>query len=340
MKNTIATVLAATLMVSPIVRADDHAPIDSKWLRVEAEANLDYFGHKSNDYETNLRLQDARVRTTSQIARHIKTVMTYQIERMLIENGVETSGATFDYEKFIEEAYVELTYNEETATPVAVLIGKQAAAFGQQASRLPMFKDNLLYDLTRHEQVIGVSMKLEARFLEQVLGSLEVSVFENSQNDLKIGDAAGASIRLSKAITSKLKATASAMAIAKDNNYNWSDAEKRLSLGVVYDNGKGSWKTYAEGVVFEGNTKYPNSNYGFQIGRAKQVGRGEVVIEFSYLENVAKELAFAYNMPVGKNLVISPELRHQWADDGSGDQDTRLGVRTKVRFDSKAGRAN
>ena len=340
MKKQILSVLAATTMVAQIAAAGDTAPVNSHWLRVESEANLDYFAKDSQNYETNLRLQDLRVRLTGKITKHVKAVLTTQIERMLIENGVETSGATFDVERFVEEAYIEVSMNEQSGVPVAVLIGKQAAAFGQQASRLPMFKDNLLYNLTRHEQVIGVSVKLEAKWLEQVLGSLEVSVFDNTQYDLKLGDAAGASIRLSRAITSKLKATASAMAIAKDNNYNWSDADKRITLGFVYDNGKGSWKTYAEGIYFEGNTAYPNSNWGAQIGAAKWFGFGEAVVEYQYLENVAHEIAAAYNIPVGKNLVVSPEVRYQRKDDGSGDDDTRLGVRTKVRFDSHQGHKN
>lgn len=340
MKKQMVSLLTAASILSPAaMAASQNAPLNTGIFRVEGEANLDYFAKDSQSYETNLRVQDARVRLTAQIGRHVKAVLTTQLERMLIDNGVEVGSGVFDIERFVEEAYIEFVRNEDTGMPMAVIIGKHAIAFGQQASRLPMFRDNLMFDLTRHEQVIGITVRLDQKWFNRVLGSLEVSVFDNTQHDLKLGDAAGMSIRLSREITRNLKATASAMAIAKDDNYDWDDAEKRLALGVVYATETG-WKAYAEGVWFENNAKYPTSNWGVTVGGAKQVGRGEVVIEFTYLDNVAYEFAAAYNLAITRNLIVSPEVRHIRYD--GGGEDTRVGVRTKVRFDSaeQGGRKN
>lgn len=325
-------------MANVALAGGPEAPVSSNWLKVEGEANLDYFAKDSNDYETNLRLKDSRVRLSAQVARGLKAVVGAEISRRLIKDGVSVGSQVFDIERFINEAYIEIRMSEITGTPVAVVLGKHAMAFGQQVSGLPMYQDNLLYNLGKKEDVIGVTVTLEKAALAGVIDSLELSVFEAGEKDLKIADVGGMSIRMSKAIAQQLKATASGMAIGKDNNYVWADAEKRAALGFVYTGKKGTWKAYAEGIYFEGNAANPNKNWGTNAGVAVKAGPGDVVLEYAYLEATAHQIAAAYNLPVGHNLVISPEVRYNFNNDGS--EEFRAGVRSKVKFNSEDSRQN
>lgn len=338
MKTKLITLVTPALLIANLAVAGDRAPVNSQWLNVEGETNLDYFAKDSQNYETNLRLQDSKVKLTANVARGLKAVIAAKLSRMLIDNGTSVGSDVFDAEKFINEAYIEVRMSEITGTPVAVVLGKHAMAFGQQASELPMYQDNLLYNLGKKEDVIGVTVKLEKAALAGILDSLEVSAFEAGEEDLKIANYGGLAIRMSKNLTQQLKATGSAMVIGQDNNYVWSDAEKRAALGFVYSGAKGNWKAYAEGIYFEGNAANPNKNWGATAGVAVKAGPGDVVVEYSYLEATAHQIAAAYNLPVGRNLVISPEVRHNFNDDGS--QDTRFGVRSKVKFNSNDSRRN
>lgn len=340
MKNLMKIVtlsIAPMLLLSTLALAEgkaeqgnDQSGLDTSWLSVDGEANMDYFANSNNDYESNLRSQDVRIRLTAEIAKGIKAVIAAKLDRSLIKDGSEVNGEKFDLEKFIEEAYVEIRMDQLTGAPVAVLVGKHAMAFGQNASRLPMFKDNLLYDVSKQDQVMGITVRLDKELLGEVIDSLEVSVYENGAGDLKIGDGAGFSFRMTKQLTEKLKATASAMATQKGSSKEWDDMDKRAAIGVVYDNGNGTWKAYAEGIVFDGYAQNPNASYGGTAGVAVNAGPGEVVAEFSFIEKTAKEVAVAYNIPVGRNLVISPEVRHTMNEDGSDN--TRFGIRVKAVF--------
>ncbi len=335
--NKMVFAIAPAILIANFAMAADQQPagapqdqLDTSWLHVEGETNIDWFGSDSKNYESNLRTQDVKIRLTADIAKGIKAVIAAKFDRSLIENGTEVNGEKFDFEKFIEEAYVEIRMDKITGAPVAVLVGKHAMAFGQNASRMPMFKDNLLYDLSRQDEVIGITVRLDKQLLGGVIDSLEASVYETESGDLNIGEGAGASIRMTKQLTEKLKATASAMANQKNKGDDWDSMEKRGAIGVVYDNGNGTWKAYAEGIVFDNNTANPNANYGATTGVAVNAGPGEVVLEYSYLEKTAHEVGVAYNIPVTRNVTISPEARHSWKEDGT--QDTRIGVRVSIGF--------
>jgi hypothetical protein len=58
-----------------------------------------------------------------------------------------------------------------------------------------------------------------------------------------------------------------------------------------------------------------------------------IVIEASLIEKFAREIALAYNMPIGSNLILSPEVRYILYENGIDD--TVLGIRGRLQFSSK-----
>lgn len=334
MKNVkhVLTVVAPVLLMSSLAMANG---LDTSWLQVQGDVNLDYFGKDSQDYASNLRVQSTNIKLTAEVAKGIRAVVKASIDQDLRVNGADV-GSTFDSKKFLEEAYIEVKMDELTGTPVAVVIGKQAMAFGQQMSNLPMYKDNLLYSANTIKDVIGVTVKLDNRLLGQAFDSLEVSAFETGANDMEIGDGRGLSIRASKQLTETLKATVSSAFMERADLGNKSehlrDLERRSTLGLVYDNGNGTWKAYAEGIIINGEAAYADARYGATGGATIKAGPGVVAIEYSYLEKVAQEVAVAYNVPVGQFLTVSPEVRHTFEQDSGAASDTRIGVRMKASF--------
>lgn len=135
--------------------------------------NLDYFASSTNDYASNLRAQDARITLTAKLSENIKAVISAQISETLRQNGVDVNGEKFNLNKFIQEAYIEIKM-DMGGNPVAVVVGKQAIPFGQNASKLPMFRDNLLYDVGTIDQVIGVTVRMDRNLLK-FLDSAEIS---------------------------------------------------------------------------------------------------------------------------------------------------------------------
>ena len=326
---------------SPKDEGDQAEGIDTSWLKVEGEANLDYFAKDSDNYRTNLRAQDAYVKMTADIAKGVRVAVKAQLDNALMVSGAGVAGSTFDIEQFIREAYIEIHFDEITGTPVAVIMGKGPMAFGQQLSHLPMFKDNLLYGANTIDQVVGITVALDKRVLGNALDSLEVSAFENGAGDLQIASGYGIAVRMSKQLAQGLKMTASGAAIedpSKGNSSAWSDLEKRAALGLVYEGGK--WRAFAQGVYIQGNASYPNSNWGVNAGTGVIVGPGEVVLEYTYLEKAAQQVALAYNLPLGENLTISPEVRYTFNQASGNPNDTQVGVRAKVKFNKHEEKKN
>jgi hypothetical protein len=328
-KKMVTVALAAALMSSAAM-ANNSKALDTSWLSVSGEANLDYLANSSNDYETNLRAQDARITLAAQLGANIKAVLSAQLSETLRQNGVDVKGDQFDLDQFIHDAYVEIKL-DAAGQPMAVIVGKQAIPFGQNASRMAMYKDNLLYGVTNIDQVVGLTVKLD-KGLFAMLDGVEASVFENGVGDLKISKDKGLAIRVSKKLAEKFTATASGV-IAEQAGSDVKD--RRASLGVVMDNGDGSYKIYAEGVVRDGNLAADpkKANYAATVGGAMQVGPGEVVVEYSWLEKSMQQVALAYNLPLGENLTISPEVRRNIYDNATGKaDDTTIGVRAKASF--------
>lgn len=298
------------------------------WLRVGADANVDTTASKVADYEATLKA-DVNLRFEVLMREGIKAVIKARLEQTLVENGQKQDWQKADIEKVIEEAYIQIETDKISGLPRAIITaGKQTMAFGQAFTELPMFRDNLLYNLNAEREMIGLTVTLPANFLK-VVDTLAVSMYEAGAGDFKISDEKGVSIRASKALSEKLKLQASALI---KENANTTDRETRGSLGFVYAGMDGKYKVWAEGLVFDNNPTNPNTKLGGQVGGSYQVGPGTVVVEYQYLEKQAKELAVAYNLPVNSWLIISPEVRMRSNENGQSD-DTRIGLQARVLLD-------
>jgi hypothetical protein len=298
------------------------------WLRVGAEANVETTASKIADYEASLKA-NVDLRFEVLMREGIKAVIKARLEQTLVENGKKQDWQKVEIEKLIEEAYIQIETDKVSGLPRAIITaGKQSMAFGQAMSELPMFRDNLLYNLNAEREMIGLTVTLPANFLK-VVDSVAISMYENGAGDFKVSDNKGVSIKVSKALSEQLKLQASALV---KENANVTDKETRGSMGFVYSDKNGQYKVWAEGLVFNNNPAMPNTKLGGQVGGSYQLGRGAVVVEYQYLEKQAQELALAYNLPVNSWLVIAPEVRFRKMENGQ-QNDTRVGLQARIQLD-------
>lgn len=321
--TTLAVLAMITLSQSTLANSNP-AP----WLEVDGQVNLDVTGKKGDDYERNLRTQDAELRFKMMIKEGIKAVVKTELERALEINGKGVTSPEFDVDSFIEEAYIQIETDKVSNLPRAIITaGKHKIAFGSQLSEDPMFKDNLLYNLMNQDQVIGFTVELPQSMMK-IVDSAAVSVFETEAGDLKVGDHWGVSAKATKALSKQMQAQVSAM--LKDNDS--SDKESRASLGLVFQTESGI-KIWAEGVVSHNDPSASDDTiYGARTGASKKMGPGTVVLEYSYLKDQAQEILAAYNIEVGQNMVFSPMLRHSKDETGSASDDTTIGARLKLQY--------
>jgi hypothetical protein len=320
--------MIALLMLLSIGRGAS-ASTTAPWLEVDGQINFDLTAKDSQDYERNLRTQDAELRFQVLLKEGIKAVVKTELERALEINGNGVPSAPFDIEAFIEDAYIQIETDKISGLSRAIITaGKHKMAFGSQLSQDPMFKDNQLYDLMNEDQVIGLSVEIPSAALK-IVDSIAMSIFETTAMDLNIADEWGASVKATKALSKQMQAQVSAMI----KEHASKDDETRGSLGFVFNSDKGGLTVWMEGVVTHKNPKYTDSTiYGARAGASKPVGPGTVVIEYSYLENNAQELLAAYNLSVGKNMVLSPLVRYTKDETGTKDDDTTVGIRAKLQY--------
>lgn len=298
------------------------------WLRVGADTSIDTTASKVADYEATLRA-DVNLRFEVLMREGIKAVVKARLEQTIVENGKSQDWQKVEIEKLIEEAYIQIETDKISGLPRAIItVGKQTMAFGQALTELPMFRDNLLYNLNAEREMVGLTVTLPTNFLK-VVDSVAISMYENGAGDFKVADEKGVSIKVTKAVSERLKLQASALV---KENANTTDKEKRGSIGFVYEGKDGKFKVWAEGLVFDNNPTMPNAKYGGQVGGSYQLGRGAIVVEYQYLEEQAQELALAYNLPVNSWLVIAPEVRYTKYENGQPDN-TRIGIQARVALD-------
>lgn len=332
MKNSKMKVLAALMAISSLGSGAMAAP---SWIKIDAEANFDATGKKSQDYEASLKA-DASLRFEVLVREGIKAVVKARIEQELFEAGDSVDLQKIDIDKMVEQAYIEIETDKVSGLPRAILtIGKQNMAFGQNITEVPMFRDSLLYNLSAEREMIGLTVTLPANFMK-IVDSVAISLYETGAGDFKVSDNHGVSIQLSKQLSSRLKAQVSAL---MKQNPSSSDDERRMSLGFVFEpDAAGNYKVWAQGLVMDHNPSYPDATYGGQIGGSTKLGKGTVVVEYQYLQTFAQELVVAYNLPVGTHLLVSPEVRQTWYSSGPVSEETRVGIRARLNYSNDAKR--
>lgn len=306
--------------------------VSAPWLKVDGQINFDLTASDRGNFERNLRTQDAEIKFEILLKEGIKAVVKTELERALLNSGNGVMSDKFDVEQFVEEAYIQIETDQLGLPRAIITAGKHQIAFGQNYTQIPMFKDNLLYNLTTQEQVIGLTVQLPTDTLK-IVDSIAISIFEGSVGDLKIKDGVAGSIKLEKQVTDRIRAQASLM--LKENG-RAGKTETRGSLGFVFVSGSGKLTAWAEGVIVSHNPNYARETVmGGRVGAGYKVGPGTVVIEYTYLRDQGHEVAAAYNLPVGSGLVLSPEVRHRTNADGQGNSDTIVGIRARLMFQSE-----
>ena len=322
MKSRLLThAVLVTLLSSSLVHGAETAP----WLTVDGQANFDVRHSSTQDYESNLRVQDAEVKFELLVREGIKIALKTELQQRL---NKEMREQDFDWEKAIEEAYIQIQTDKISGLPKATItFGKHGMAFGQKYHELPMYKDSLIDKLTKKSEVIGVTVDLPTEFFK-VIDSVAISIFEATSGDLKISNEKGASMRLTKKISDQMTAQISALINEKVNT---SDLEKRGSVGFIFTTKDGKRKIWAEGVIVDDSPLFDKTTLGAQVGSSSQLGSGTIVVEYQYLRDQAHEIALAYNLPVGTWLVLSPEIRHRKDLTGTKEDETVIGIRARIK---------
>lgn len=299
---------------------------DMSMINVSGKTELDYKSSSSNDYETNLSA-DIELNMEILLKEGIRAVVLTELKRSLIENGNESVTQSFDWEKFVKEAYIEIETDKTLGFAKAVVVGKHKVAFSQAISKMAIPQDNLLYNLQNEQEVIGLTVAIPQSTLN-IVDEAAISVFEAGKGDLRVAREKGISGKVTKKLTKQLKSTVSAMLKELPS----SDWEKRAALGFVYADEKGNWTVWMEGIVLDQNPIYADARFGGNVGGSMKAGPGLVVVEYSYVNKYAHELGASYHIPVGGNLTLAPEVRIKQRLDGSKERTTRIGTRLTAAF--------
>ncbi|MBY0471792.1 hypothetical protein K2X30_11550 [bacterium] len=318
--GTYALIATLSMQLTSVAFAADPAKSNVQ-LDAGLNYNVEYFKSKQGDYKNNLLLKETQVTLGAVIADRIRAKVVLNADRPLVINGVEQSK-TFDMAEAVREATIEVALDKETGQPVVLVIGKQFAAFGQQATALPYSNNSPSYDAGHYERAIGMTVALNKNIFD-LFDKAEISAIASRQDETELGKGAGGSIRLTKAFTKAWSAQASAMNVKKDNLDGTDRNDSRGSIGVVYDDG--SWSAYAEGLALHGYSEgVKGMQYGATVGGAKAFGPGKVVAEWNVIETQAlaalggettgtnQRATLGYSIPIGRyvgtNLSIMPNI--------------------------------
>ncbi len=253
-----------------------------------------------------------------------RAVLKARLDEIFEKEGFR-SNSDFDWQRFVEEAYIQLGTLD--GFPVALVIGKHQAAFGTQMAKMPMFAQNPLFQLQQEKEVIGMTLRLDPSFFTDVVDEIEASWFDSGEGDLRIGKLNGLSVRLTKGLTEQLLVRASYVHEGRGNHAGESP-ESRASLGLIYEEADGSFSAWLEGIRLDQSAQYPGSRYAVTGGIAIRPGFmpwGEIVAEASYVERSVLELAGGVNVAATRNLTIGPEVRYR-EDRELGESDTFVGI--------------
>jgi len=327
--KTMNTLLATALVLSSVAKAEDS--MLPPWLDVSGTISFDKGASKTgSDWNSrDLRVQDAELRFEILAREGVKLVIKAEFERQL-NQLIQDEDMDAKLSQMLEEAYIQIETDKFGLPRAVITFGKHQMAFGQRIAELPMFKDSLLYKLNTESEMIGLTLALPTNFLK-IVDEVAISLYETGAGDFKISDDKAVSIKLSKRLTQQVEMQISALM----KEHGSADKETRASIGFVYTTAEGNMRIWAQGLVVDHNPDYAGRRYGATLGAARKLGSGVVVIEASVLEDVAKEVAVGYHMPVGSFLVLSPEVRYVMHE--SGDNETVAGIKARLEFGKRKG---
>jgi hypothetical protein len=257
----------------------------------------------------------------------VRMVITTKLEEIFIENGVGFND-NFNLGEFIREAYIEI--REVNGSAMAIIVGKQPMAFGQNVQAMPLFRNNPLIEMQEINEVFGVTLDLREG-LFGLFDQAEFSIFETEDGDLKVGQVDGVSLRLSKMITDQILVTLSHTELG--NNHLNSGHERRTSLGLIGESTDGVLVGWVEGMYFSNSPTYPNSSFGITAGGMMRVSESvDVIVEYNWIEKELNEIGLGVRTHLTQNVSLGAEVRYRNYVDSSRSNDVIFGVTLTYRF--------
>lgn len=301
-------------------RAEDLGPA----LSVSAATYTDFI---SNQPDEDLDLDTAKNKTcikiTADLSENVRAHVLLKLIHYFKENGSTDVVNKTDLEKWLNQAYIEI--HDIEGVPMAFIVGKHWVAFGANVNKMPTPENSPLFLDGLYDEVFGFTVSLEeVPFFDLV----EVSGFETEGGDLSIGDYYGASVRLTKDITDKLKAKVSHL---HANNEDL-DNTNSTSVGLIFADG--TWTGWFEGIYLDGSKQYPDSGFGMTTGVSKKFEAGTVAVEIAYIENSLIQYGIGFLFDIVENVQVAPEIRYNDYEDGR-ENDWQVAVRVIMKFKSK-----
>ncbi len=257
-----------------------------------------------------------------------------RIEDLLADMSAD-KGAMDSLEEALEFAELIYTHDQETDKMLkTVLFGKGTTALRELVTSNPVYKDSLLYEVAHQDDVIGITFEVDPG---EIARNIEASVSECGEDEiLRISDCVGFAAAMNDISTpiDNLTANAGVLVLVIDPAPTpmSNDWEKRARVGLVYDNGSGIWKAYANGVYLDSAEQ---TGFATQVGAEVAVGPGQVVVEFEYFEDMANQWVVAYNnIPLGANLMtlLSLYVRYRFNDEVVRADSTEVGLNVQTKF--------
>jgi len=323
-----AVVIAGlTLAIAPLMNVQAKMSLsdirDDLTFGIDGEINTNA-GYSSSSHE-NANLDDSFVSLSAQWRDKVKVVVSAKIQEFLKNNNVQFND-DFEFAEFIREAYIEI--REVAGSPVAVIIGKQPMAFGQNVQLMPVFNNNPMSNLQEIDEVFGFTVDL-TEGLFGLFDRVELSVFESKRGDLEIGTIDGASVRVSKMLTDQWLLTLSHAEIG--NTDIGGEHERRTSVGLIGETTDGYVVGWAEAMYFTNNPKYQNSNFGLTGGIMVRVHETtNVVVEGTWISKELYEVALGANVALTENMTFGPEIRYRNSE--TNGSEVIFGVNVRYTF--------
>ena len=303
------TVLPIALMLSTLISLPAFSQEDRGLLggdfKVSVDGEINTSGMYGTDSGKVATLRDSYVTLSGTFKDKIRAVITANLDQIFKENKVELTD-DFDLGAFIKEAYIEI--RQVGGAPVAIIVGKQPMAFGQNVQTMPIFKNNPLSNMQEISEVMGVTVEL-SEGLFGIFDMAEVSAFETKGGDLEIGRLDGVSVRLSKMLTDQWLLTLSHAEMG--NSHLSTGHERRTSIGLIGETQDGMLVGWVEGMYFSNNPEYPNSNFGITVGGSIRVHETtDVIVEYTWVEKEVSQIALGVKTALTSNITIGAEVRY------------------------------
>jgi len=256
----------------------------------------------------------------------VRLALTGSLTGVFEENKIELDQ-DFSLEEFITDAYIEI--KEVGGAPVAIIIGKRSIPFGKSVEAMPVFGNNPIGELYDIDEVFGLTVRLDQGFFG-LFDSAELSAFETEAGDLSIGDINGMSVRLSKELSKNISLSAGVARMESD--VASTDAETKITLGVIGKSDSGDLVGWVNGMLFSNNPEYPGSDFAITAGAKYQVTDStDIVVEMTYVEREVMQYAIGANVALTARITVGAEVRYNDYQDAREDEIV-LGLNTRYTF--------